>query len=384
MKLLHVTPALTEEASGPSYSVRRLCESLGDRGHDVTLAALDWAPLAAPPRFLRTFPLAAGPRRLGRSPAMNRWLHAACAAGAADVVHDHGMWQMNAVYPAWAAAAADVPLVWSPRGCFAPWAMRHGSWFKKPFWSLVQHPALRRTTYFHATAESEYRDIRRLGFRQPVCIVPNGIDLPPLVAREPAERRTLLFLGRLHAVKGLGNLLRAWGDVAPDFPDWQLRIVGDDAGYHGSDGHRAELQAQATALNLPRIEFVGPRYGAEKFREYRDADLYVLPSFTENFAITVAEALAMETPAIVSQGAPWPGLPEKGAGWWIPVGAQPLADCLREALATPRERLVAMGRRGRAWMEGDFSWSTVAGTMAQTYEWLVRPGGTPPPSVRLD
>lgn len=384
MRLVHITPALSEEASGPSYSVKRLCEALGEQGHDVTLAALDWAPIERPPAFLRTFPLAVGPRRLGRSPAMNRWLHSLCAEGAADVVHDHGMWQMNAIYPAWATATGGVPLVWSPRGSFAPWAMRHGSWFKKPFWSLVQHPALRRATCFHATAESEYRDIRRLGFRQPVCIIPNGIDLPPLVDREPENRRTLLFLGRLHAVKGLGNLLRAWAAVEPDFTDWQLRIVGDDAGYHGSNGHRAELESLASALGLQRVEFVGPRYGADKFREYRNADLYVLPSFTENFAITVAEALAMETPAVVSRGAPWPGLPEKGAGWWVEIGAQPLADCLRAALACPRAELAAMGRRGRAWMECDFSWSTVAGTMAQTYEWLSRLGGTPPPSVRVD
>jgi len=384
MKLIHVTAAISEEASGPTYSVTRLCESLEERGHDVTLAALDWAPLAHPPDFLRAFPLAAGPRRLGRSPEMSRWLRRACAEGAVDVIHNHGMWQMNSVYPAWAAAARGVPLVWSPRGCFAPWAMRHGSWFKKPFWALLQHPALRRTTCFHATAESEYRDIRRLGFRQPVCIVPNGIDLPPHEKREQADRRTLLFLGRLHVVKGLENLLRAWAMVEEEFPEWQLRIVGDDAGYHGSDGYRAALESLATALRLQRIEFVGARYGADKFREYRHADLYVLPSFTENFAVTVAEALAAETPAIVSQGAPWPGLPEKGAGWWIAIGAEPLAACLREALARPRDELAAMGRRGRAWMESEFSWSRVAATMSEIYDWLRTPAGAAPPTVRLD
>ena len=384
MRLVHVTPAVTEEASGPTYSVKRLCESLAGSSQDVTLAALDWSPLARRPSLLKTFPLAAGPRRLGRSPAMNRWLHQACARGVVDIIHNHGMWQMNAVYPAWAAAATGVPLVWSPRGCFAPWAMRHGSWCKRPFWALLQNPALRQAACFHATAESEYRDIRRLGFRQPVCVVPNGIDLPPLLAKEHRDRRTLLFLGRLHAVKGLENLLRAWAVVEHEFPDWQLRIVGDDTGYHGSNGYRARLEALSLRLRVQRVGFTEPRFGVDKVREYRNADLYVLPSLTENFAITVAEALSVETPVIVSQGAPWPGLPKKGAGWWVEVGDEPLVHCLRDALARPREQLAEMGRRGREWMAQDFSWSAVAATMASTYEWLLQRGGPVPPALRVD
>jgi glycosyltransferase involved in cell wall biosynthesis len=384
MRLIHVTPAIVEEASGPSYTVKRLCQTLADQGHDITLAALDWAPLTDRPPFLQTFPLGLGPRRLGRSPAMNRWLREVCSGGGVEIVHNHGMWQMNAIYPAWATAASGVPLVWSPRGCFAPWAMRHGSWFKKPFWWLVQKPALAATTCFHATAESEYHDIRRLGFKQPVCVVPNGIDLHPLVERQPHGQRTLLFLGRIHFVKGLANLLHAWSAVEPDFPDWRLKLVGGDAGYHGSDGHLESLQSLARSLGLQRVEFSGPKYGDDKFREYCNADLYVLPSFTENFAVTVAESLSMETPAIVSKGAPWSGLTGKGAGWWIDIGAEPLVHCLREALAKSPVELAEMGRRGRAWMHGEFSWPHVTQMLATVYEWLLNPARTPPSVVRMD
>ncbi len=383
MNLLHVTPALAEEASGPSYTVRRTCESLIELGHDVTLAALDWAPLASPPPFLRTFPLGFGPRRLGRSPAMNRWLRHACSSGGVEIIHNHGMWQMNAIYPAWAARSGDVPLVWSPRGCFSKWAMRHGSFFKKPFWRLLQHSALQRTACFHATSESEYRDIRRLGFKQPVCVIPNGIDLPPLFARQPTAHRTLLFLGRIHVVKGLENLLHAWAAVEGDFPEWALRIVGGDEGYHGSDGYLESLQSLARGLDLRRIEFVPPKYGEAKLREYRNAHLYVLPSFTENFGVTAAEALAMETPVIASRGTPWAGLEQQVAGWWIDIGAEPLADCLRNALARPAKDLNDMGRRGRSWMHSEYSWSQIASRLAEAYAWVADPSRTKPHSVHV-
>ena len=99
MRLVHVIPAITEEASGPSYTVPRLCDELANHGNDVTLAALDWAPLRHPPDRLLTFPLGVGPRRLGSSPAMRRWLNQAVEKKTVDVIHNHGMWQMNALYP---------------------------------------------------------------------------------------------------------------------------------------------------------------------------------------------------------------------------------------------------------------------------------------------
>lgn len=384
MQLIHVVPALSEEASGPSYSVLRLCESLVSLGHETTLAALDWAPLSRGPSFVKTFPLGFGPVRLGRSPAMYRWLREKSVNSKVDVVHNHGMWQMNAVYPAWATKQTDVQLVYSPRGAFSPWAMQHGSSAKRVFWPLLQLGALKQATCFHATAESEYCDIRRLGFRQPVAIIPNGVDLSALPDREPSPERTLLFLGRVHVVKGLDLLLPAWQSVQDNFSDWRLVIVGSDDGYHGPTGFLEKIKRQASQLGLKRIHFLGPLYGAQKRQAYRDADLFVLPSYSENFAVTVAEALSMETPAVVSKGAPWSGLSEQNAGWWIDIGLEPLVECLKHALACPPDELAAMGQRGRAWMERDFSWDGIGARTADTYRWLCDRSLPVPAWVRLD
>jgi len=370
MGVVHVVPAITEEASGPSYSVVRLCESLVEAGGQVTLAAMDWAPIANPPSVLRTFPMGSGPRRLGRSPSMARWLEEQARSGRISVLHNHGMWQMNAVYPGRVASRHGTPYMVSPRGTWSEWAMSNGSWLKRPFWHVVQRPSVDRVTCFHATAESEYEDIRRLGFRQPVAVIPNGVDIPPPIVKVEGRSRTLLFLGRIHPKKGLDLLLPAWGAVQARFPDWRLRIVGSDEGYHGSSGYMAELKALAATLGLQRIEFSGALHGAAKWQAYADADLFVLPTYSENFGMSVAEALASATPAIVSRGAPWAGLTERRAGLWVDIGVDPLVAGLEDLLHRGPVELREMGRNGRGWMTASYSWRAIGQQMAEVYRWL--------------
>lgn len=371
MRVIHTVPAITEEASGPSYSVVRLCESLIAQGQDVTLAALDWVPMPSPPPFLKTFPLGWGPRRLGRSPEMRRWLDEKVQSKSVDLLHNHGMWQMNAVYPGWAARKSKIKLVVSPRGAFSGWAMQHGSVMKKAFWPALQRPALDHAICFHATAKSEYEGIRRLGFRQPVAIIPNGIDIPDLPPKKHGDSRTLLFLGRVHPVKGLDMLLPAWRAVQDRFPEWRLAIAGSDDGYYGKSDYLKELYLLVQKLGLKRIEFVGELRGTEKMQAYHDADLFILPTYSENFGMTVAEALAAETPAIVTKGAPWMGLEQHRAGWWIDIGVDPLVAGLEDALSRSPENLEEMGLRGRRWMESEFSWARIGAQMADTYRWLL-------------
>ena len=384
MRTIHVIPAIAEEASGPSYSVVRLCDSLIELGQDITLAALDWAPLAHPPPFLRSFPLGLGPGRLGVSPAMHQWLAGQCKLGKAQILHNHGMWQLNALYPAWAVQGTGVKLIYSPRGAFSTWAMNHGSAMKRIFWPLLQRPAVQRADLLHATAEHEYDDIRRLGFTQPVAIIPNGVDLHPLSNKRINGARTLLFLGRIHVVKGLELLLPSWRQVQEQFKDWRLVIAGSDDGYHGSSGYLEHLKATASQLGLVRMEFVGPRYGQDKLQLMRNADLYVLPSYSENFAITVAESLSMGTPVIATKGTPWKGLEPEGAGWWIDVSIEALTASLRNAMERSPDELAAMGNKGRSWMERGFSWPSIANKMAETYRWLCDRSQPVPAWVKLD
>ncbi|MEO8077566.1 MAG: glycosyltransferase, partial [Acidobacteriota bacterium] len=277
----------------------------------------------------------------------------------------HGLWMMPNVYAGQACKGGRGLLVVSPRGTLSPVALKINARQKAIFWRALQAPAIRRAACFHATAESEYADIRRAGFRQPICVLPNGVDVPAYEKSPEDLRRTVLFLGRIHPIKGLDTLLRAWSQLEPAFPAWKLQIAGPD-----SRGHLETLQALSSRLGLQRVAFSGPVFGDHKLRAYREASLFVLPSHSENFGMAVAEALAAGTPAVVLKGAPWEGLNARGAGWWIDAGVDPLAACLTEALAMSSAALAGMGRAGREWMVRDFSWQSIAHQWAAVYRWL--------------
>ena len=372
MQVIHTVPTVSNQADGVAAVMLPLCESLHQSDINIKLIALDWAPIDTPPTYLRTFPLGIGPRKLGRSPAMAQWLDSEVRSGGVDVLHNHGLWMMPNVYPGRTAANFKLPYIVSPHGTLSAWATNNGSKIKKLFWPLVQRPALKAVTCFHATAEHEYQDIRRMGFRQPVAIIPNGVDIPPPMDRVTGEARTLLFLGRIHPVKGLNMLLPAWGAVEARFPDWRLRIVGP-----GDDDYLNKVHALAVALELKRVDFCGPLFGSDKWQAYAEAELFVLPSYSENFGMSVAEALAAGTPAVVTKGAPWPGLDSECAGKWIDNGVAPLVSALEELMQCNSEELSFMGQRGRLWMERDNSWRTIGRKMADTYRWVREGGGVP-------
>jgi glycosyltransferase involved in cell wall biosynthesis len=370
--VLHTVASVDHEASGPSYTVPRLCKSLLALGVDTQLAVLDWVPGADSPPYVKRFPLGWGPRRLGRSPAMARWLQEQVSSGAVDVLHNHGLWMMPNVYPATARRRGNARLVLSPRGTVSEWAMNHHRWRKRIMWHVGQRAALSLADGFHATAEMEYQDIRRLGFRQPVAVIPNGIDIPEYLPKPIRGPRRLLYLGRIHKKKGVDVLLRAWRAVQDRYSDWGLVIAGPDDG-----GFLAQYQALSLQLGLQRVSFPGPVYGADKLALYRSAHLYVLPTHSDNYAMTVAEALAAGTPAIVTKGAPWQGLEREGAGWWIETGVDALVASLEHALALPPEQLAAMGAAGRLWMEREFSWQDIGRQMAAFYAWICGAGPEP-------
>jgi glycosyltransferase involved in cell wall biosynthesis len=279
---------------------------------------------------------------------------------------------MPNVYPGRAARRHGAPLVLSPRGMLGAAALAFSARQKRLFWRLAQSRAVAPVRCFHATSEAELADIRAFGLTAPVAVIPNGIDLPATLPEAPRARE-VLHLGRIHPKKGIDRLLAAWALVAAEFPDWRLRIVGPSEG-----GHAEDLEALAARLSLGEsVRFDGPLYGADKQAAYRRAALFVLPTRHENFGMVVAEALALGTPVISTQGAPWQGLEREGCGWWIDHGPETMAVALRDALARPPEVLAAMGARGRDWMARDFGWEGIAMRMAEVYAWCRGQGERP-------
>lgn len=372
LRLVHTIPGLASESSGPTYCVIRLAESLAEVGDQVRVATLDRGgepPLAG----LHTFPCQFGLQRLGPSPRMHHWLKTEADRGRVDLIHNHSLWMMPNVYPGWVGAKTGVPLVVSPHGTLSEWALRSGSRIKPLWWRFVQRPALRSTSLFHATSVDEVRRIRACGFHAPVALIPNGIDLPQIPHAAALQRRPVVaYLSRIHPVKGVDDLLRAWREIEKMFPEWQLEIAG-----HDTEPYAERMKLLARELGLRRVKFLGELRGDAKFRFLMESSLFVLPTHSENFGVAVAEALACGTPAIVTHGAPWSGLEANRAGWWIEGGVESLAGTLRAAMQCSAASLMEMGERGRSWMEREFSWRHIATMFHQTYSWVLHGGVAP-------
>jgi glycosyltransferase involved in cell wall biosynthesis len=384
LRVIEIVTSIDQEASGPSYSVPRLSRALADLGVGVQLVTIgDPAAGVQAPDFqdIRSAKDFQGLPFIGYlsfSGAMKRTLHA--SAKTSDIVHSHGLWLMPNLYAGRAARANGKPHILSLRGTLSPVALERSKLKKAVFLALGQRRELRSATCLHATSEQEYADIRAYGLRQPVAIIPNGVDLPRIerTVRPADGKRKLLYLGRIHPIKGLENLLQAWAAISGANPSWELELCGP-----GDEPYVSEIRKLAQDMGLDRVTFSGPAYGPDKDRRYQDADLFVLPSFSENFGMSVAEALSFAVPVVTTTGTPWALLAKNAAGWSVAPEVAPLADALATAMAMAPNDLQKMGDNGRAWMARDFSWQPIARQMEALYNWVAK-GGTAPETVRLN
>jgi glycosyltransferase involved in cell wall biosynthesis len=181
-----------------------------------------------------------------------------------------------------------------------------------------------------------------------------------------------VYLARIHPIKGAMTLVEAWHDLSDAFPDWELKIAGVDDG-----SYQEILQKRAKELGTQRLFFMGPLFGNAKTDFLARADLYCLPTTSDNFAITVAEALAHGVPAVTTTAAPWPGLVERNCGWWVPPNQEAIVHALRTAMSMSSRCLEDMGNRGRQWVQKDFDTETMCLKMLKTYEWVLNGGEHP-------
>jgi glycosyltransferase involved in cell wall biosynthesis len=371
MRLRHIVPSLEERHGGPSKSVRALANHLAAPGWAVDLLATEEVPGSVPAgtgdgASLRMFPRVA-PRWLSRSPA----LRADLLATPADCLHNHALWLFPLRYAAEAARRHGVPLVISPRGMMSGWAWTHRRWRKRLAELLVHPGAFAAAAGWHATSTAEADDIRALGFRQPVCVSPNGVDLPDPGALTRAhaawhglvpalrDRPVALFYSRLHRKKRVRELIDLWLSVPRG--DWLLLVAGVAEEFTAA-ALAAEVAARGATDRVAVMDSTGQP------APYAVASLFVLPSHSENFGLVIAEALAAGVPALVTDTTPWTGLGAAGAGWCVPWAQFGVA--LETALRQAPADLAAAGRRGRDWMARDFAWPVVAGLLREFYRSL--------------
>ncbi len=371
MKILHAITGM-QKAAGTSVFCGEILNELAKAGEDCRLLVQkksdDFYPVNARIRIFEGD------------------VRQVCAEGwCPDVVHIHALWSpwLSKVYR-W-ARRNGVKVVWSPHGMITPWALGQKKWKKRLALALYQLRGLKGADLIHVTAESEVEDVRRLGLKNKIAIVPLGVDCSgsrryarddghtPIrhcearsdeaIRNEPIH--TALFISRVHPKKGLFDLVDAWGVLKPQ--GWRLIIAGPSFETHAEYVIR---RARALGLGEDVVQYVGPVFGEGKDELYAEADLFVLPTYSENFGVVVLEALAQGCPVITTKGAPWAELETYDCGKWIETGVASLVPALREMMALSDEQRAAMGTRGRKLVEEKYTWPAIALQMKKAYEGL--------------
>ena len=366
---------------GPIRSVHGLAVALAKRGHDVHVyttnidgdSVLD-VPVDRPVDVdgvkVHYFPVSAALKRLCWSPELERRVRDSIAEF--DVLHLHAVFLLPMRAAARAAARAGVPYVIAPRGMLIRDVIhRKSRWVKTAWINLVERTTLANAAAVHVTADVEGIELKALGLpSHRIECIPNGVEWP--AEHAPLEQgpfaalpeRYVLFLSRISWKKGLDRLITAWQWV-PDIP---LVIAGND-----DENYRPRLEDLARSVGVAdRVLFVGPASDAQKWALYARAQLFVLPSYSENFGNVVAEAMAMGCPSLVTaEVGIAPLLTATGAGKVVSGAPEALAAEVRELLADPAARQ-EMGRRGAEAARAELSWPGVAAQVERLYRDMLR------------
>ena len=392
IRTIHSVGGIAERLGGPSRTVTSLCSSIARLGLTVDLVAgadrSPSEPLIRPEekcvnlRLVEAYALG----RLKLYPGFTRTLMEVLRdSNQPTLIHDHGIWGQTNLSTWRAAHKNSTPYVLSPRGMLEPWALEFKARKKKIAWSLYQHRIIDSAAVVVATSAQEGENIKKLFPKKPVAIIPNGVDIPtwPDEHAEHAINRdqgTVLFMSRIHPKKNLIGLLQAWKNLNPNLSAyWRLKIAGPD-----ENDHTNQIAALIKELGLQAsVEMVGPVGESDKAVVYRASDIFVLPSFSENFGVVVAEALAFGLPVIATTGTPWSDLPRRRCGWWVKPDPLSLSDALTKAMSCSAEERRSMGNLGRAYAQEAFSWDRIAQQTIDVYRWVLGQG-TKPDCMKTD
>jgi glycosyltransferase involved in cell wall biosynthesis len=374
MRIAQIVPSLEEKHGGPSKSVQRLAAALSRLGHEVDLLATRPGNETAVTEDgrLRVLQFRRDrPEFLCASTDLQDHLR----QHTYDCLHHHALWLRTLHYACQAGRATGARLVISPRGMLSDWSWRHRRWKKWLAARLVHPGAFAQAQGWHATSAAEADDIRRRGFAQPVCVAPNGVEVPSAeeltraheawtqLCPAVAERPVAVFYSRFHRKKRLLELIDLWIDTAPK--KWLLLVVGIPQEYT-VESLTAYVQRHSSREQIAVFD------GSDRPPPYGVASLFLLPSHSENFGMVVAEAMAWGVPVLVTDSTPWAELSEQNAGWCVPW--ENYGSALRQAIAESSDRLEQRGARARDWVLARYSWEQAARPLAEFYDRLANTG----------
>lgn len=388
MNILQITSSISRSSGGVGPVVKNLVASLRRASCKVTLCCLledgsfDQLPSNKGFEIVAELPSKFG--FPGGSRKLTKRLR--------KIVPDTDILQCNCLWESCLWSAAGIakkngkPYIVTPHGMLDPWAINNSKWKKKIAGLLFVNKYLKNAACIHALCESEYQSIRAYGLKNPVTIIPNGIDLPeikedlavPWQEQIPKDKKVMLFLGRIHPKKGLENLIKAWAllkqsAIRSQQSGWILVIAGWDQNRH-------ENQLKQLVKQLDRqtdVLFLGPVFDDKKKACLQNAEAFILPSFSEGLPMSVLEAWSYNLPVIMTKFCNiLEGFEAKAA-----IEIQPEPDSIAEELAKfielPESELKLLGQNGLELVKNKFSWSQIAAQMVEVYKWILSQGDKP-------
>jgi poly(glycerol-phosphate) alpha-glucosyltransferase len=380
MRVGFLVGSVSRQAGGLFQSVRGLAKAVASANEEVRVLGIrdeqsavdlqEWRPLS-----VQTF------RPRLRAWGYSNQLVPAMLDADLDVLSVHGLWKYCSVASQrWRRQTAR-PYVVHPHGMLEPWALQNAMWKKRIAAALYENQHLRQAACLRALSEAEAQSIRSYGLSNLICVIPNGVDLPDLseskTKTQSANRKTVLYLGRLHPKKNIANLIRAWNETfssqGGSGDRWVLAIAGWDQG-----GYEAQLRQLTTDLGLlTSVVFVGPQFGAEKSECYRTCDAFILPSLSEGLPMTVLEAWSYAKPVLMTPECNLAEGFDVNAAVRIGTTSGEIAAGLKQLIEMSDDDRAAMGTRGRTLVATRFSWPRIGEQMRAVFEWMLGGGSLP-------
>jgi len=292
-----------------------------------------------------------------------------------DILHGHGLYVGTNYVLGREARRQGKPLVYHAHGFFEPWILNRSRWKKRLAHWLFEDANLRHTRLWRALTDKEAGQIRACGITAPIVVAPNGLNLEqypeperrddpietPLIPRLAKNKRRLLFLGRIHPKKGLDLLLSAWAGLGSVQKNWELVVAGPD-----ENGHLAELRESVQTPGGPEdIRFTGPVTGKAKTDLLYSADLFVLPSYSEGFSMSLLEAMACEVPVVATAACNFSEITAAQAGWECDCTRESLTGTLHRALDEDESARKQRGRNGRQLVRERYTWPSTLSLLLQ-------------------
>jgi glycosyltransferase involved in cell wall biosynthesis len=300
------------------------------------------------------------------------------------ILHNHNLWNYISYISYRISKKHKTHLVTSIRGSLYQWSLNQSIYKKKLAWIIFQKKALENASCIHVTEINELKAVRELGIKTPIALIPNGINLNEFSklkssknAKESlnleTKKKYILFMSRLHPKKGLEYLVNSWIDLANNYKEWILLIVGPEYDKEYVNNIKTKIH-QSGIQN--RVIFKGMLEGQNRLDAFASSNLFVLPSHSENFGISIAEAMASKIPVITTHGTPWSEINDYKSGWWVELTKKNIHDALNSALKIDQKELDLKGLKGYKLIQ-KYEWKYQANKMKDLYEYLINNGSKP-------